>query len=167
MPAYLIGGEYIMQVQNNRDNGPNFGNPTLQLDVTVANPSTVYLLIDNRLGNETDASSLDPPTFDATHMAWVAANGWLPKITGNNHLGNGDPDEVAMDEGQDGRQAGTPNPNAGFTNTVDSFFSVYYKKVPAGTFSLFQADISKNMYSVVITWCPNRPRRCCCCWPRR
>ena len=150
MPAYLVGGEYLMIPQGLRDNA------TLELQVTISRRSTVYLLIDNRLGEGEDGSNgfpLDPPTFNATHMAWVAANGWLPKITGNNHLGNGDPDEVAMDESQDGRQAGVPNPNGGFTNTVDNFFSVYYKNVPAGTFSLFQADKNSgnmNMYGVVV-----------------
>lgn len=149
---YLKGGEYIMPPQGLRDNA------TLQLNVTVASPSTVYLLIDNRLGEAVGGGNgqpLDPPTFDASHMSWVAANGWVPVLTGANHLGdNMIPDEVAMDENQDLLQGGVPNPNAGFTNTVDSFFSVYMKQVPAGTFSLFQANKDAgnlNMYGVVIT----------------
>lgn len=155
--SYLLGGEYIMPPQNLRDN------PTLELKVTVATPSTVYLLIDNRLGEAPNAGDngfpLDPPTFDASHMAWVAANGWAPVVTGANHLGNNTvPDEIAMDENQDLRQGGTPNPTPqGFTNTVDSFFSIYAKQVPAGTFSLFQANKdpgNMNMYGVVITAVP-------------
>jgi hypothetical protein len=152
LQSYLVGGEYIMPPQGLRDNA------TLELQVTVASPSTVYLLIDNRLGEAVTGGNgqpLDPPTFDASHMAWVAANGWTPVLTGANHLNdNTIPDEVAMDENQDLLQGGTPNPNAGFTNTVDSFFSVYAKQVPAGTFSLFQANKDPgnlNMYGVVIT----------------
>ncbi len=148
MPSYLVGGEYLMIPQNLRDNA------TLQLDVTISRRSTAYLLIDNRLGEGDDGSNgnpLNPPTFDATHMAWVAANGWLPKSTGNNHLGNADPDEVAMDESQNGVFNGTCTFG---TCTVDNFFSVYSKNFSPGTFSLFQADKSfggMNMYSVVIT----------------
>lgn len=149
MPSYLVGGEYLMPPQGLRDNA------TLQLDVTVANPSTVYLLIDNRLGEAPNAgdngNQLDPPTFDASHMAWVAANGWLPVTTGVNHLGNlSIPDEVVMDEGQDNEFAANPNPAFG---NVDSPFSVYAKQVPAGTFSLYEADKNAgnmNMYGVVI-----------------
>lgn len=154
--SYLLGGEYLMPPQGLRDNA------SLQLTVQVANPSVVYLLIDNRLGEAPNPGEngfpLDPPTFDANHMAWVAANGWLPVTTGANHQGsNVFPDEIAMDENQDLLQGGTPNPNAGFTNTVDSFFSIYAKQVPAGTFTLYQADKNAgnmNMYGVVITTVP-------------
>lgn len=154
--SYLSGGEYLMAPQGLRDNA------SLQLNVTVANPSVVYLLIDNRLGEAPNSGDngfpLDPPTFDANHMAWVAANGFAPVTTGANHQGSAlFPDEIAMDENQDLLQGGTPNPNAGFTNTVDSFFSIYSKVVPAGTFTLYQADKNAgnlNMYGVVIQAVP-------------
>ena len=151
LPSYLVGGELITPPQNLRDNA------TLQLDVTVANPSTVYLLIDNRLGEAPNSGDngnvLDPPTFGPNHMAWVAANGWLPVATGNNHqLDSLFPDEVTMDENQDAATSGNP----AFGN-IDNIFSVYAKVVPAGTFSLYQANKDAgnlNMYGVVITSVP-------------
>lgn len=153
MPSYLVGGEYLMVPQGLRDNA------TLQLDVTVTNPSTVYLLIDNRLGEAPNpgdnGNQFDPPTFDASHMAWVAAGGWTPVVTGLNHVGDTSiPDEIVMDESQDNMFAANPNPAFG---NVDSPFSIYAKQVPAGTFSLLQADKNAgnlNMYGVVIAAVP-------------
>src|SRR5688500_14849345 len=46
IPAYLVGGDYIMSGNDNRDNNA----PPYQLDVTVNQPVTAYMLIDNRLG---------------------------------------------------------------------------------------------------------------------
>jgi hypothetical protein len=45
IPAYLMGAEYIMSGNDNRDNA------NYRLDVTIAAPSTVYMLIDNRLSD--------------------------------------------------------------------------------------------------------------------
>ncbi len=59
VPAYLVDSEYIMSGNDNRDNA------TYRLDVTIATAASVYMLIDNRLG---DTNNADPPTFDATHM---------------------------------------------------------------------------------------------------
>ncbi len=153
MPSYLVGGEYIMPPQGLRDN------LTLRLDVTIASPATVYLLIDNRLGEAVQGGNgfpLDPPTFDADfdtvpdHMAWVINDGWLPVKNGINHLADVTiPDEVTMDESQDAATSGNPA-NGNF----DSVFSVYSKRFPAGTFSLYQANKDAgnlNMYGVVIT----------------
>jgi len=52
IPKYLLGGEYIMSGNDNRDN------PDYQLDVTIAKKSFVYLLIDDRLG---DGNNANPP----------------------------------------------------------------------------------------------------------
>jgi hypothetical protein len=129
IPNYLIGGEYIMSGNDNRDNA------SYRLDVTVLTPSTVYMLIDNRL---TDTTNADPPTFDATHMQWILDQGWTATNNGLNRAGNtAVPDEVPLDEGAN--------------NTIEQWYSVYRKDVPAGTFSLLQADnAGQNMYSVVI-----------------
>lgn len=134
LPSYLIGGDYIIAGNSNRDNNP------YQLDVTLSKAATVYLIVDNRLG---DANFLDPPTFDATHMQWVINQGWLPKSTGNNHgLNVALPDEATI--------ILNGNPANG-----ENLESVYYKSFPAGTFSLFQADnAGQNMYSVVVVAVP-------------
>jgi len=132
IPAYLLGQEYIMAGNDNRDNNAA---PTLyRLDVTVAEPSRVYMLIDNRLGG----NAADPPTFDSTHMQWMLDQAWIPTNNGLNRAGNpAVPDEVPLDEGAD--------------NTIQNWFSVYRKDVPAGTFTLLQPDNGgQNMYGVVV-----------------
>ncbi|HMJ65197.1 MAG TPA: fibronectin type III domain-containing protein, partial [Candidatus Binatia bacterium] len=128
LPPYLVGQEYIMIGNDNRDN------PGLRLDVSVATAVTVYLLIDNRLG----AGANDPPTFDATHMQWVLDEGWLPTTNGINRTANLSwPDEIGIDEGADA--------------TINNWSSIYYKNFPAGTFQLKQPDnAGQNMYGVVV-----------------
>ena len=130
IPSYLLGGEYIMSGNDNRDNAGYL------LDVSVATPVHVYMLIDNRLQ---DANNGNPPTFDATHMQWILDQGWTAVMTGANRSGNASlPDEVGVDE----------SANSG----IDNWFSVYKKDFPAGTFTLRQADnAGQNMYGVVIT----------------
>jgi hypothetical protein len=133
IPAYLVGQEYILSGNDNRDNA------SYRLDVTVGTASTVYMLIDNRLS---DANNANPPTFDATHMQWILDQGWMPSLNGLNRFANaGVADEVAIDEGADG--------------TINQWYSVYKKEVDAGTFSLFQADnAGQNMYGVVVVPVP-------------
>jgi fibronectin type 3 domain-containing protein len=129
MPPYLVGQEYIMCGNDNRDNAG------YRLDVYVATAVDVYLLIDNRLY---DGVSADPPTFGPTSMQWVLDEGWQPVLNGINR--NGDPnvpDEVGIDESADG--------------TINQWFSVYKKSFPAGSFQLKQADnAGRNMYGVVV-----------------
>lgn len=131
IPSYLLGGEYIMSGNDNRDNA------SYRLDVTVAQESIAFMLIDNRLGNP-NSSNEDPPAFSATKMQWILDEGWEPIITGNNHLASlAQPDEVGIDEGADGN--------------LNQWYSVYAKQFPAGTFSLRQADnAGQNMYGVVV-----------------
>jgi hypothetical protein len=128
IPAYLVGGEYIMSGNDNRDNAG------YRLDVTVANPSIVYMLIDNRLGG----NNADPPTFGPTAMQWILDEGWAATANGLNRLGDpAVPDEVPYDEGAD--------------NDIDQWYSVYRRDFPAGTFSLLQPDnAGQNMYGVVV-----------------
>ena len=129
VPSYLVGAEYIMSGNDNRDNA------SYRLDVSINSPATVYMLIDNRLS---DANGLTPPTFDATHMQWILDQGWSPTANGLNRTANPSvPDEIPIDEGAD--------------NTINQYFSVYSKDFAAGTFSLFQADnAGQNMYGVVV-----------------
>ncbi len=129
LPAYLVGNEYIMSGNDNRDNA------TYKLDVTIGNASTIYMLIDNRLS---DGANGTPPTFDATHMQWILDQGWVATANGLNRAANpAFPDEVAFDEGAD--------------IGINQWYSVFEKDYPAGTFSLLQADnAGQNMYGVVI-----------------
>lgn len=152
IPAYLLGGEYIMAANGNR------GIANYQLDVTIAQPSMVYLLVDNRMNSPVNADNLAPGPFDATHMGWALAAGFTPVQTGSNHWGQvsqfslatraaGDPslpDEVAFDQNSDG-----------YGDGLMAYFSVYGKLYQPGTFSLFQADNpGRNMYGVVVQAVP-------------
>ncbi len=146
IPPYLLGGEYIMIGNDNRD---NLG---LQLDITVSEGAYVYLLIDTRL---TDGNAADPPESGATPdlwfgMAWLNTEGFAPVVNGLNRAGNLEwPDEVGYDEGGDGVGAGV---------AINTYASVYWKEVPAGTFSIYQADnAGRNMYGVVIKPLPTSP----------
>ncbi|HWN93760.1 MAG TPA: fibronectin type III domain-containing protein, partial [Methylomirabilota bacterium] len=128
IPSYLIGAEYIMIGNDNRDNAG------LRLDVTVNGQVRCYLLIDNRLGG----NAADPPTFSPTLMSWVTDEGWAPVITGVNRANNpAFADEIGIDEGADG--------------TINNWNSIYAKDFAAGTFQLKQPDnAGQNMYGVVI-----------------
>jgi hypothetical protein len=131
IPAYLVGGEYIMSGNDNRDNA------SYNLAVTVSAPVTAYMLIDNRLGDPNKANDT-PPIFGPTRMQWMLDQGWVATNNGLNRFGNtAVPDEVPLDEGGD--------------NTIQQWYSVYSKDFPAGTFNLLQADnAGQNMYGVVI-----------------
>ena len=112
IPPYLVGQEYIMSGNDNRDNAG------YRLDVTISARATVYMLIDNRLGAP-NSSNADPPSFGPTKMQWILDQGWAPTANGLNRLSDPSiPDEVAFDEAAD--------------FDIDQWFSVYEKKFPAG-----------------------------------
>ncbi|MCC6234535.1 MAG: PEP-CTERM sorting domain-containing protein [Verrucomicrobiales bacterium] len=132
LPSYLVGKEYIMIANNNRDNA------AFAIDVTIAQHSLVYLLIDNRLG---DNDNTTPPNF-STYMKWVAEDLWLPVSLNGNQVGNpAFADVVGLDEGADG--------------SVNQYSSVYLKIFPAGTFTLNEfGEAGRNMYGVVVAGIP-------------
>ncbi len=132
LPSYLVGKEYIMIANNDRDNA------TYELDVTISQHSLVYLLVDYRLG---DGDNANPPNF-AANMNWVAQDFWVPVSLNGNHVGNPSfPDSVGIDEGGDG--------------TINQYSAVYMKIMPSGTFTLKQADNGgRNMYGVVVSAIP-------------
>lgn len=133
IPTYLIGADYIMSGNDNRDNA------SYRLDVTVNAPARAYMLIDNRLS---DGDGATPPTFGAASMQWILDQGWAATTNGfNRTLNVGVPDEIGFDEGAD--------------NTINQYYSVYFKDFGAGTFSLLQADnAGRNMYGVVVAPVP-------------
>ena len=132
LPSYLVGQEYIMIANNDRDNAG------YQLKVTLAQPSIVYLLIDNRLG---DGDNTNPPDF-STLMTWVQTDLYIPFKANGNHWGNpAFPDDVGIDESAD--------------NTINQLSSVYAKLVPAGELTLGDSmNSGRNMYGVVVAAIP-------------
>ena len=133
VPTYLNGAEYIMSGNDNRDNAQ------YRLDVTVNEPARTYMLIDTRLS---DGDANTPPTFGPTSMQWILDQGWTAVKTGNNRTADLTlPDEVGIDEGAD--------------DTINTWYAVFSKDFPTGTFSLFQADnAGRNMYGVVVAPVP-------------
>jgi hypothetical protein len=151
IPQYLLGGEYIMSGNDNRDNA------AYTLDVTINKKSFVYLLIDDRLGDGSNANPPNHPDWSLTRtgapepdMRWVVDEGWQPVKTGHNRHGNPDwPDHIGMDEGADG---------AGPGQGVNQWASIYLKVFEAGTFQLKQANNNgQNMYGVVVVPYPEKP----------
>jgi hypothetical protein len=139
LPDYLVGGEYIMIRNDNRDNA------SFQLSVTVAQPAVVYVLVDNRL---TDGSAGDPPESGLpleawARMQWLHLDGFQPVQNGLNRLGDPSlPDEVGVDENADGVGPG---------GSIQNFSSVYSRTVQAGTFTLGEmGEGGRNMYGVVV-----------------
>lgn len=130
IPSYLLGQEYIMEGNDNRDN------TSLTLDITVNVPVQVYLLVDNRMPN--GKANATPPVFGPGAMQWVLDDGWVGVTNGLNRDGTPTrPDEVGVDESADG--------------TINQWSSIYTKAFPAGTFQLKQADNpGRNMYGVVV-----------------
>jgi hypothetical protein len=142
IPGYLVGAEYVMSGNDNRDNNPP-ALPAYQLDISVSEPAIIFMLVDNRLSNDSNG---DPPNFAeginptswTVVMTWLGTEGYKPLLNGLNRTTNVTwPDEVGIDEGSDG--------------TINNWYSIYYKQVPAGTSSIYQADNGgRNMYGVVV-----------------
>jgi len=143
LPNYLVGGEYIMLGNDNRDNA------SYRLDITVSEPVLVYLLIDNRMG---DTVNSDPPESGAlpqdwVTITWVGTDGYTPVQTGLNRVQDLNwPDEVGIDGGGDGVGPGV---------SIADYASVYTRTVPAGTFSVFESNTAgQNIYGVVVKRVP-------------
>jgi hypothetical protein len=133
MPSYLVGGEYIMIGNDNRDNA-NF-----RLDVYLSEPCLVYVLLDCRL---TDGVNADPPESGLpldqwTRCRWLYDQGFTPVLAGNNRAGDpGWPDEVGFDESSDG--------------SINNYAAVFFKEVTTGSFYTGPYGQAQNMYGVVV-----------------
>ncbi|HOW65234.1 MAG TPA: Ig-like domain-containing protein [Verrucomicrobiota bacterium] len=148
LPDYLVGGDYIMSGNDNRDNAD------YKLVVTLSDAAIVYLLIDNRYpdGDNTTppnyAEGLDPTGW-TTGLAWMGTEGFQPVFTGaNRNLDPSMPDEVGVDEGGNGTGPG---------GDIQQWSTVYSKTLSGpGTFTVYQPDnASRNMYGVVVKRLPN------------
>jgi hypothetical protein len=127
LPGYLVGAEYVLIANNNRDN------PNLTVTVELASPAWVYLLIDNRIG---DNDAATPPDFTSL-MTWVVSEGWMPVTNGLNRTSSKSvPDEVGWDENGDG--------------SINQYGSVYRKLVTSGSVTVRQQGESRDMYGVVV-----------------
>ena len=115
------------------------------------------MLVDDCMGDNNNANPPNYPDWlgdlngdSLPDMGWLLTEGWVPVKTGLNRFGNPDwPDHVGADEGGDGVGPGV---------AINQWSSVYVKRIPAGTFSIFSADNpGRNMYGVVIKPVPRTP----------
>ena len=122
IPAYLIGAEYVLTVNDDKDNGSH------ELDVTLSEAAIVYLFLDNRLqASGTGSGTGQGVNPDLSGMPWVAALGFTD--TG---------DDIGIDEAGDG--------------DIDRWSSVFSKKFAAGTITLKgdPQGYGGNMYGVAV-----------------
>jgi hypothetical protein len=140
LPSYLVGGEYIMSRNDNRDN------PTYVLEVTVSEPVFVYMLVDNRLfdGSASDPPHGGEPLINWSLMPWLYSLQFEPVLTGHNRLNDDTlPDEVGVDENANG--------------SIENWSSVYRAQFTDTDFPIALYEMGeggRNMYGVVITPLP-------------
>lgn len=128
-PSYLAGNDYV------RVNVSNRNIADYQMTVTTAVPSIVYLLLDNRLGDNLGGSSnnLADPELQRPEHAWVAANGWTRVNTGLTPNGAGD--YTGADEGGNG--------------SLDQFYAIYRNVTGPNNQIVLGAQFEgRNMYLV-------------------
>jgi len=153
LPAYLVGKPYIANANDNKDNAG------YSLTINVDAPSYVYLMIDNRVGDE---NNKDIPTLGSGGigpMAWVADLGFVLVNTGLSP--NGQPDFVGVDEGPYTsiapglRSHSAAGLGVGPGVELNQFFSVYAKLV-SSTITLGEQNdgTTRNMYGVVVASVP-------------
>ena len=120
VPDALLGADYILTANDDKDN------PNHEIDVTLTQDVTLYLILDNRMGGSGVGSGegLDPDLGGAG-MNWVTDLGF--EDTGL---------DIAIDEGGDG--------------SIDRWSSAFALPVSAGTITLFAQNDGggRNMYGV-------------------
>jgi len=82
IPAYLIGADYVLTANDNKNHS------AYELDVTVGADCTLYVFVDNRMGGSAGGKDVDPII---TGMAWLNDMGF--EDTG---------DDIGIDESGDG-----------------------------------------------------------------
>ena len=124
VPPALVGAQYIIMAMEDKDN------PNLELHITIGQPGTLYLILDNRVG-----TNLRSPT--ATPNPLMAGMGWVT-VMGFADTGL----DMAVDELADG--------------TIDNYYSVFSIPVTPGEVilraqndRLYARD--RNMYGVAAT----------------
>lgn len=118
VPELVKGTEYVM-VPNDGKLAANYS-----LEVELAYDSEIFLLLDNRLG---DNDSSTPPALHNTGMSWVSDLGFFDSG-----------EDIGIDEYNDG--------------TTNNWFSIYRAAFPRGTVILHQQNDGtvRNMYSVAV-----------------
>lgn len=95
MPGYLVGGDYVKTFNSDKVN------PQIQIQLTLAQPATVYLLLDDR----------------------VPIPSWLPRLFEDTG------DDIGLDEGYDVSSTNQKN-SVGAGQSIDNTFSIWKCVVP-------------------------------------
>jgi len=133
-PPYLVGNPYVTFLQEVR----HYTN--YSCTVTVDRPVTFYLLVDNRVNDFGELSSLDDPHFGPPDTEWIPQDGWKrvntgisPPVGGTNRA-----DYISIFEGGVGIGA------------VDQFYAIYSKTLPTGGSINLRTQFEGNIYCLVI-----------------
>ena len=138
IPTWLLGVDYV------RVGNDDKSNKLYQLDVTVDEACTLFLLIDNRIG---DGNKDNGPTL-TTYMPWVAALGFVDMDPAGQPSTNRTYD-IGIDESGNNVPFGS----------ADNWFSIFSKQVLPGTTTFGTAwwgpagsnrPQDNNMYTVAI-----------------
>jgi len=100
IPEPLLGAQYVLM--SNKDKN----NPNHELHITIGQPGTLYLLIDNRVGTNTSGQAI-VPNLEVAGMTWVGDMGFVDTNM-----------DVAIDENADG--------------SIDNYYSAFSKQVTPG-----------------------------------
>ena len=122
LPESMLGLEYAMLANNDKTD------PDFHLRVTLARSATLYLFLDNRIG---DNNGDTPPALEGSPMQWVLDMGFTTHY-----------EQIGVDE----KGTGVPN----------GWFTVYSLQVPAGTTTLQAQNDggSRRMYAIA-AWAPS------------
>ena len=117
VPEILLEAEYIRTANDDKDNA------SYEMDVTLSQDVTLYLILDNRIPSGGGSGQGADPDLAGAGMNWVADLGF--EDTGL---------DIGIDEGGDG--------------DIDRWSSVYAAPVSAGTITLLAQNTNGNMYGV-------------------
>lgn len=131
-PEYLKGNPYVWFLQEVR----RYTN--YSCTVSVDCPVTFYLLVDNRVNDFTESSSLDDPAFGPPDTEWIPRDGWVrvntgisPEVAGTNRA-----DYLCIREGGVG--------------AISQFYAIYSKSFPQGGSVTVHTQFEGNMYCLVV-----------------
>lgn len=133
LPSYLVGGDYVQIANNTRDNA------TFQLQVTLAQSAYLYVVRDNRHATTLPAWFSDGSGLDFSIMPWTTSGGI----------------QVGYDENAfpNDPLKHTVGPGVSIENRANVYRAVDTSTglalLAAGTYALYQAESTTNMYGVI------------------
>jgi len=139
IPYALIGAEYVRVANDDKRT------PFYELDITLPQAATVYLLLDHRLGNGVTTGQsgqyMEPDCYSAG-MYWVEDGGFV---------------DTGLDLRIDQSAAGL----------IDQYVSVFSKQAGPGTITLYQQNDTtdnahRTMYGVAVVPEPDSCTLICC-----